>query len=330
MAINIYEETISTELKEFVISDIIPFIKQEDYEKFILSGKMYSNKQVLKSLEIDFIKYIPKYLSSWNHMDLNLDYGKMFFGIKDNGDIVGIPFNGILTVDMVKTQIFKTKKLIKTESNLDKLFNSIKISVDEINPPEIDILKKYNDLVCKYDKSIKKHKSDVSSYLKWHEDITRWRCKLIDILNNEYKRDIFLNWLRKNCVLKLEQKKIIVKQVEEWKHTGNFNVSCKDVKKDNTTLIHWLCLFKDIYSAVEESKPIIRTIKKINWKALYHYPYYMNYHIGKHNPGVRFYIIKCELPNLKKAVMVKKDRTTIQYYRTKNKTGPASIPVIYK
>ena len=80
MAINIYEETISTELKEFVISDIIPFIKQEDYEKFILSGKMYSNKQVLKSLEIDFIKYIPKYLSSWNHMDLNLDYGKMFFG----------------------------------------------------------------------------------------------------------------------------------------------------------------------------------------------------------------------------------------------------------
>ena len=66
-----FMENLEIELKEF-------FINHEDkpnipYEENILSGKMYPNSQILKSLEKDFLKYLPKYISGWNNEDLDLE-----------------------------------------------------------------------------------------------------------------------------------------------------------------------------------------------------------------------------------------------------------------
>lgn len=318
-----YEETIKTELKEFYIncdkeSNKLP------YEEYILSGKMYSNGQVLNSLKSDFIKYIPKYLSSWNHDDLEIDYGNLYFGIKDNGNIVGIPFDGILTKKIVKNLLKKTKKYIKNKLD-QKILEKIKINIIEVNPPNNNLMDKYNELLDKLNESIKDHREDILKYQLWHKENRKWRCKLIDYLNNKEKRNEFLEWIKIYCT---SNKENIIKKIKEWKYQEDFKERISILKYNKNHIIHWLCIFKDIKKEITSKKPIVRQIKKINWKSLYFSPCYMNYHINQINSSVRFYLIKLEIPNFSKPIYVKYKGNWIQYYRTINDLGPSSIPIL--
>lgn len=321
-----YEETIKTELKEFYInSENEP--NKLPYDEYILSGKMYTNGQVLNSLKNDFIKYIPKYLSSWNHTDLNIDYGNLYFGVKDNGDLIGIPFDGILSKKIIKGLLKKTKKYIK--SRLDrKILENIKIDIVEVEPINNNILDKYNDLLNDFNNSVKNHQIDVKKYKEWHYDNARWRCKLVDILNKEDKREIFIDWLKKYCTVNKEYKEKILNRVKNWKYQDEFTECIRIVKHNKYNMIYWLCIFKDLKKASVKDKPLIRRIKRINWKAVYFSPCYMNYHINQINPSIRFYLIKLEIPNYSKPIYVKYKGKWIRYYRMIDELGPSSIPLL--
>ena len=84
-------------------------------------------------MEKDFLKYMPKYRSGWNNEDLSLEKGEMYFGVKDNGTVVGIPYTGILTEEIVRSKLLNIKKNLIGD-DIDSLLSSIKIDIIPVKP----------------------------------------------------------------------------------------------------------------------------------------------------------------------------------------------------
>ena len=318
------KEDIHIELKEFFINSQ-KNLKFEEYEEAIISGKMYSNSIILESLEYDFSKYIGKYLSGWNHSDLSIDEGHIYFGVKDNGNITGIPFNGELTKELISNLIFNCAKTIKCK-DVKLVLENIGIDIIPIKPKNYNLMKKYKQEMDRYYNSIKKHKESMAKYLEWHKKSQKWHCKLVNFLNENNKKEKFLKWIKENCNSKY--KDIIIKEIIEWKNKEDFNVIINEEIKKPNTLLYWLAIFKDLMNVKIRPKPVISQIYQVNLKKIYHSPYLMNYHINQQNSNINFYMIKLILPNLKEPIYTTYNDKWIQYKRINGGYyGPSSVPL---
>lgn len=318
-----FSENLEIELKEFFIRPL-ESNNIDNMEENILSGKMYCTFEILESIEKDFLKYLPKYISGWNNKDLELDSGEIYFGVKDNGTIVGIPFNNEIDISLIKEKVLKTKDNM-IGNKLDSIFDDIKIDLIEVEPIDTDMMSEYYKECDIYDKMILNHKKKVESYIKWHKEIMNWNCKIITILNNKEKKCLFYKWTEKHCTSKVKDK--ILESIKNWKYKSEFNFMVTDVKHNKDTLIHWLCLFKDITIASKKKKPYIPVIRHPDWTKFYHTPYLMNNFISQVNPKVKFYLIKITIPNKKHIVLAKNKSGWTQYVRVEGKLGPSSVPV---
>lgn len=321
-----YEESMVIELKEFFIRPRYFTKPHNHYQDKILEGQMYSRMSILKSLDADIKKYVPKYLSGWNHEEFDFNYGKLYFGIKDNGDIVGIPFDGFLTSGFIKKII--TNSLLHLDlvegSNIDEIIENIRVSVSEVKPKEFDVIGEYKRVMMEYKEDIRKHEESLERYLEWHNQNESWHLKLVTILND--KNEEFYNWTLENC--DDEHRENILNQIKNWVPIDRLNVDIMEVKDDPTTVYYWLCLFKDMkMTRIKKRKPHIHHIRKIDWKNFYGSPYKMNSYLKKNNPDIRFYLICINLPNLRKPIFVKRNSKMVRYHRRYEVHGPASSPI---
>lgn len=317
------EESLQVELKEFFV-DLDETEDQSIYEEAILKGIMYSNDLILKTLRKNFVKYLPKYLSCWNNEELGIEYGTMYFGIKDDGEIAGIPYQGKLSREIVSNLILEIIPFIKDKDKLE-LINKISFEIIPVKPIKFDIMKECNLLINNHKKSVEKNRQCLKKYYEWHYKIKQWSCKLIDILNIREKRIKFLHWVVNNC--NAVNKEDIIKQILNWQYLKDFYVCVSEEKHNKKSMIYWLCTFKDIMSSKKFPKPIIHPINNINWMNFYSSPAKMNYHIKENNKNVNFYVIKMELPNLKRPVIAKFKNKWKRFYRTIDHLGPSSIPM---
>lgn len=315
-------ESLKIELKEFFVKKVDDNDKR--IEEKILSGVMYPNDYILKSLESDILKYIPKYISCWNNSSICLSEGELYFGVKDDGTIVGIPYDGKLDENIIYELLLKTRDSLSGD-NIDIILSSIKISLMEIKPIETDMLLEYNKEIDKQERSLIVYKKQVRKYLEWHRDIIDWHCKIINILNNEEKKRKFIIWLEQYC--NVITKNEIINEVKKWKYKSNFDFMVTDMKDDIYGMIHWLCLFKDLTMASKKRRPIISSIYSPNWLKFYNTPYLMNSYISKINPSVKFYLLKFSIPNKKQNIFVRNKKKWVQYIRMEGKLGPCSIPI---
>lgn len=320
----IYEEDLRVELKEFYIR-VRPHGKVS-YEELILSGVPYSNSLILKQLELDFIKYLPKYISGWNHDDMHLENGDMYFGVNDDGNIIGIPFTGELDVKTVKNMFCKVIPKMQGEDLID-YFNSITITITKVNPPRKETLQLFGKQIENYDKEILKHNRSLKKYIEWQIQIDYWHVKLIRIMNDCTRRSKFLEWLEEKC--DHENKTEIIENVKTWKSKEKFDTPIPEIKSDDTQFYYWLCLFKDIIlGRLRRSRPEIYHVRRMNLSNFYYNSSVMNYHFKRMNPEMNFYVVKLEIPNRKKPIYVKDKKKYIRYQRVMETRGPSSIPLI--
>lgn len=316
-------ETLSVELKEFFIR-AERRLSPERYEELILSGSMYSNDLILRSLRIYIQKYIPKYISGWNNEDLDLNEGDLYFGVKDDGTIVGIPFDGELNELIIREMILSTEKLINCEGKME-LLESIGIDIIPIVPCEVNMMEEYEREIDKYEEQQRLHKEKVKEYIAWHKNTLHWHCKVINVLNDIPKRERFINWLERHC--NVDTKREIIDEVINWEVKESFDFMVTDVKNNRRGMIYWLCLFKDIIMAGRGPKPIIPAVKEPRWDKFYLCPYKMNYYIGEMNPDINFYLVRLRIPNRRKTVFAMNKGEWTQYIRVENELGPSSVPV---
>ena len=320
---NVFCETLSIELKEFFLKGTSK-ISNDKCEELILSGSLYEKDLVLNSLVFYINKYIPKYISGWNNEDLDLDEGVLYFGVKDDGSVVGIPYDGELDKKIIREMILSISEMISCE-NKEELLESIGIDIISIDPTKVDMMAEYEKEVSRFEQFQRYRKGRVKEYIEWHKNTLHWHCKVIDVLNDIKKRELFVSWLRKHC--NVDTKDDIIKEVLDWEVKEDFGFMVTDVKEDKRGMIHWLCLFKDLTLAGRGPRPIIPPFKPPRWDKFYLSPYKMNYYLSQVNPDAKFYLIKFTIPNTKKDVLALSKGEWTQYIRVENELGPSSVPV---
>lgn len=334
-----FKEDIQVELKEFFVQPIRELKESKeakeakdakestdmvDFEEAIISGRMYPNTLILNSLQHNLIKYIGKYLSGWNHEDLTLSEGEIYFGVRDDGKISGIPYVGDLKTETIYEMILNCAPFIKCEKK-GMVLESVGIEIIPIKPFRSNIIKEYFRQLEIYHHSINKHKQSVKKYVEWHNKSREWHCKLVDYLNVKTKRDVFLKWVIDNC--DSESKDTIINEIKEWTLIDKFTIRINEHKKNKNSMVYWLCIFKDLMTSKTRPKPTISKIYTIQWKKIYYSPYWMNYHISTMNPKVKFYLVKLTIPNLKIPIYAEYNGDWIRYKRVEGKFGPSSIPL---
>ena len=120
-----YNDNIGPETKfnEYKIFNFFPGglpITHEDAILLIKNKKWIFNNYVIKNLKLLIKIYFPKYCCAFLSNNMEED-SNLYFGISDDGTIVGIPYEGILDENLI---IDNCKKIILTHiKDVNKIDN---------------------------------------------------------------------------------------------------------------------------------------------------------------------------------------------------------------
>lgn len=326
------DETLDIELKEFYINEELLPDKKSDILNKIMEGKFYSNNIVIKSIKFFIDKYFLKYLSAWNHTDFHFNCGKLYLGISDNGTFIGIPFQGDIKKDIIKS--FILNQLDKTFLNkFEKLqlFNKIKITITKIKHHGLDTITEFKKILDKEQVRINQLREYNMKYIKWRNDLYKYGGKLIDFFNDTTQKNELLQFIidnnpDKDNVIQLTNFLNSFTTLHELPDNGNVKL----LKDDPTHIFYWITMYKDVMCCkIRSQKPYLEPYKKPNYKQFYSSPKYMNQFLEYTTNNIYFYVIRIDIPNLKKNILVKTKNGYIRYKRTISKTGPCSTPTSY-
>lgn len=201
-------ETLPNEFKAFTVSNSKDYFDKSQTSDIIygllndFDPKLF-NEMIIENLDLYCEKYIPKYLSAFGNSEL--DHGKLFFGIDDNGEISGIPFLGnqhLLEINIRKS-IKTIEKFIQSKNN-DIIINNIKFKIhkleidplilDDVNAKEIveSKIKHYNEQLKLWNIYILKKKV-------WLERILHVNCSILNYLKDDHLKKLLIQYINENC-----------------------------------------------------------------------------------------------------------------------------------
>ena len=307
---NVGNETLDNEYKEFTFNHGGLEVDSENAEKLIQSSYWCFNDMILEAIRKYFKVYIPKYASAFLNKEALIDTGNFYIGISDNGTVYGIPFQGELCQDFLQTELdLIIKKYVKS-SNLGILKKSISLELLEIKYTPMKI-SKYSDSYYKYLKYKKKlEKKDRKYNLilnSWNVMHFKYAQKLVDIFNLPETREELLNY-----IIKKEPTNNVIQMIN-----SGFQLQIKNHEEINELKnfinepYYWVCKFKDeLLDEVRKQRPIrdnknilVNLINPINIliKISNMIPWWM-----QNNENMKLYVIKI---NFRK----NKDNTNIYY-----------------
>jgi len=325
------EETLEIEYKEFCLKKSVhviysEFILKEIIETSFIPKSLYNLFE--ENLKIYFYHYLPKYITMFSNT-MNLNYGKLYFGISDNGEITGIPFlkgkmgyplleNWIQ--DIFKKFIFfymKPKKMDQHNKNYDKKIyynlsdEILTIYLKEfkiiIHPLETNYLIKNKEEfefpLEHYLKCIDQERKQITFFKnqytltkkEWIKKIEHYKRKIVILVNDFSVRNDMYHWAIKNgCNSKdvfdfLLSKKLINDLTTE---------QIIQNKNNPNSYIYWILEYRDSkINEIIEQKP---TFNYYHYK--YHYYSILNklkdfrYTWNIHNKNLKYYIIEFQIP----------------------------------
>lgn len=167
------KETLTKEYKLFTLKIDEELTEKEIYF-YLETGKWLSNEKVMMTLKYYFVKYLPKYISSFSNLPSKR--GFFYIGVSDKGIIKGIPFKGNLDKNMLKDFLLKVCKqeLYFSSSSSKKYFiNNINLKLINCTPTKIENVDKnwyekdlssYNQKKC-IEENYKNYKKKISNIL---------------------------------------------------------------------------------------------------------------------------------------------------------------------
>ena len=238
---NIGIETESIEYKEFTFYHCGLNIDVDDAIELITNNKWIFNKYVIKSLENMIITFLPKYTCAYLSSNIINDC-ELYFGVNNNGNIIGIPYQGNLDVNKIKKYIeIVYRDNIKYNGNIMNYVNISIIKLDNniiSNKNITPKLEQYYKYMKIYNEKRRKYLSNKQT---WYKLCNRYNAKLYNLVNTIDTRIELLNYIEyiapKNPILKL------LKSNFKLKHK---NMEYVNKHKDNVkSIYYWLTLWKD-------------------------------------------------------------------------------------
>ena len=109
------EESLNTEFKQFCNqfpSLLEEYFNEDELEEFLLNGRWTDKvNDLVNENIINYMAYIPqKYISCFGNSKIK---GNLIIGVDDSGEITGIPYNGNLDLDYIKSLLKNTMPTLK-------------------------------------------------------------------------------------------------------------------------------------------------------------------------------------------------------------------------
>jgi len=322
-----YKETLSTELKEFFIPK--KFITDEEREyirECILSGKYYGNKRVNDSLKFMLDKYFLKYLSSWNHSDIDIKQGNLYFGIDDAGNICGIPYRGVISKKMLRGYVRELlRKTSLSFKEQEGLFSKLNIEVIKVRPNKNDTMKQYYYQLEQERKHIDNLAEYSEKYSIWIRKLRRYSAKLIKYLNQEDLRKEFIEFIEENNIENPKEIIDYINQKDKWDSLPPGEI--KSLKLNPREFYFWITTFKDVMvEKVKKERPNYQPVKIINYENFYRSAKIMGQQFSS-DSSINFFVIRITIPNTKTSIVVKTHKGELMFKRQVTDLGPCSTPL---
>ena len=196
----------------------------------------------IHNLEIYFHYYLPKYISCFANSGID---GKLIFGINDDSELTGVPFNGTLTVANVNSFYKKSLKRYvkeKFDSNL------VRITIVELdkNPNILD--DDIGDMLDFYENKIKEYKKVMSIYRekkkKWIQKLNYYSTKIRIYLNDPFLRRELIEYVIQNN----GESHI----VDLLKSDEEIEMPLTEIfiqrKLDKNDVMYWVAIYRDVAS----------------------------------------------------------------------------------
>lgn len=185
----IYKENIGLERKdcEYKVFNFNPLkVAIEDSKRYLSNGIFCFNDSVdetiLNYLEI----YLPKYLSSFFNPTSSIREGNLYFGINDDGKVIGIPYIGVISEDFINhkiDKIFLSHLKFSNEETKCLIRNSIQTEIIRIDKSKIiqNTPPNKKSVYSKYVEELNKIKLQNKIYRK--KDMFGIKCLILITLN---------------------------------------------------------------------------------------------------------------------------------------------------
>ena len=322
------KETLDKEYKEFCITarDNLfsnTTIKNLLYNSCKLDNSSF-NKMVYQIIEKNIKKYIAKYIGLFSKSQMD---GTFYFGINDAGYTTGMPFYGILDINIIQKMFSSVidnlrgvylddRYITEDEQNRirDLYYKCIKCEIIELEMPKIDTVAYYKlhteqrNNLSEFEAKCKKINDIWNNYDYLYKQyiliLDRYKGKLVSyLINPDLRAEIvifILNDFEQNETLDKEYLQDII---EFYLHDDNYydSISFSDGEIDEIikieyTPIRWLIAYKDhMLAKIKELKPVIPNYRPIT-------NMYLKFFNNISNissfllPDIKMYLLKITIP----------------------------------
>lgn len=318
-----YRDNIGFETKdnEYKVFNFNPLkISIEDSKKYLSNSVFCFNDSVDETLSNYIQIYLPKYLCSFFNPTSNLIKAHLYFGINDDGKVIGIPYKGQLTTDFINHQIdkiFSTHTKFPNHDIKNKIRQCVTVEIIDIDKSKIisnPSVKKspYSKYVDELNKlrlanRIYKKKRDV-----WNGMFDLNNLKLCDMINDLETRKYIWEYIKIKTNYSNKKFKNKYSHLESYCDVENYWTlmskvksnkpfepleigSMNEVYNDNLDIYKWIAVWKDSkFSMLKKAKPVKPT-KKIDS----YYPIFLLSQVPKmipewvkKNSTLNLYVIK--------------------------------------
>jgi len=252
-------ETAQTEYKLFTFhpkgTSLDP--NDESYtDNLIRSGDWVFNQQVECNLEFYLNTYIPKYTTAFLSHDSETKNGEMYFGVSDDGFIQGIPYQGELDIESIRTKVntILDSDLIQSNYNLK---DYVKTDLIKIDISDFILSLEHQKTIDDYFKYKKIYNEKLAKYLekkkKWCQKMDYYSDRLQSLLNNIESRSALLQYIIINAP---DNKKLHSLLLSSYQFTTKTGEEVCILKENKDSVWYWVTRWKDEMSeVVKPTKP---------------------------------------------------------------------------
>lgn len=310
------QESIEVEYKVFNFNPLK--LSVEDGLKYLSNGIFCFNDSIDETIKNYFEIYLPKYLCSFFNPTSKISNGYLYFGIDDNGKVIGIPYLGNINLNFINymiDKILRSKIKFKSFETKNKIKKSIKVEVIKVDTnTNTNANKKttYTKYLEELNKIKNEHKIYKNKRHMWNKIFDLDKLKLYEMINDletrkyiwkytkiksKYSKNIFRN--------KYSHLNIYCDVYDYWNLMTDVKTNklflplkqgaiCK-FNDNNLDVYKWVANWKDSkLSMLKKAKPK-KPIKKIDT----YYPLFILSQVPrmmpewiKNNPELNIFVIK--------------------------------------
>lgn len=252
------KETLKCEYKEFTFNHIgLPF-DLKTAEELIKSSKWIYNNLIKMNIKEYLRIYLPKYIVGFMDSLSETPYGELYIGVNDFGVVQGIPFQGILSEEMIKEKIESViNEYIICDVNQKQIiidsisFELVELTYIESELPQIHyLLAKYYQTKNEYELKEQEFSQELSN---WYAQLISYKIKLIDLFNSEPTRTELYQYIQK-----INPDSNVLKMIDDgYQLEPKTHEEITIIKDDITNPYYWICQWKDYtIDNFKLSKPI--------------------------------------------------------------------------